>query len=300
MKHRWKEFTLALLMAVTLWYAVSGSEKVESLIEVRVDYRGLPNGLTVQSGLVNKINVRVRAPIGMLRSLTMQDSRPYIMDLSSVTKGENLMLIDGSQLSFRSNIEVIDITPSRILLQVDAVSSKEVPLEADIRGNLPEDYIAQVSFTPQSVTITGPSSVLESINTLTLPITLPEPVSTGITRLTQRLPLPESVDASPTEFSLGVHVGIKRKLVSVTRLVQVEAPDGFGKFVRPDRIKIQIAVPESQAGKASADKEIRAFVNVDQAELGSYSLPVLVDLPQGMELVRIDPPNVTVTLEQKR
>lgn len=300
MKLRWKEFTFALLMAITLWYAVSGSEKMESLIEVRVDYRGLPQGLTVQSGLVNKISVRVRAPFAMLRALTVRDSPPYIMDLSTVTRGENLMLIDSSQLSFRSNIEVIDITPSRITLQVDALSSKEVPLAADIRGALPEDYIAQVSFSPQSVTISGPSSVLDGIDYLTLPVTLSEPVVTGITHKTQRVHLPESVDSSPMEVNLSIHIGIKRKLVSVTRSVQVDTPAGFGKFVRPDKVKIQVAVPESQAGKASSDKDIKAFVNVEQSELGSYSLPVLVSLPDGMELVRVDPPNVTVTLEQKR
>lgn len=299
MKLRWREWIIAFLMAVVLWYGVSGSEKVESLLDVRVDYRGLPQGLVVRSGMVNKVAVRVRASAGMLRSLTGRDFA-FFMDLSDVRKGENVLAINLSYLPFRSGVEVMEVSPSRISLIVDTVESKSVPLEADITGELPVDHIAQVVFTPPEVVLTGASSVLDTISKLVVPVTLDSPVTLGVTDSKRLLPLPEGIDARPPEVQIARHIGIKRKLVVVTRTVQVDTPAQFGKFVRPDKVTISVAVPESQAGKAAANSAIQASAVPDRMEYGSHDLPVTATLPENAELVSIDPPRVTVTLEQRQ
>lgn len=298
MRLRWKELGIAFLMAVSLWYAVSGSEKVESQIDVRVDYRGLPHGLVVRSGLVNKVSVRVRAPMAVVRTMAPRDFS-FNIDLSGVSKGESILPINVAQLPFRSGVDVIEVTPSRITLQVDTVESKTVPLTARIMEELPPDMVAQITFTPETVVLTGPSTLLGAIEEVRVPITFDKPVVPGATESRRLLPLLEGVEAEPAEAGVGVHIGIKRKLVKVTRTVQVNAPPEFGKFIRPDKVSLTVAMPESLAGKAASNKEIKAFVTLEQRALGSYTLPLKVSLPEGAQLVEVDPPHVTVTLEQK-
>jgi YbbR domain-containing protein len=299
MKLRWKEFTVAFLMAVVLWYGVSGSEKIESQVEVRMDYRGLPQGLVVRSGLVNKVSVRVRASAGMLRTLTSRDYAFYL-DLSDVHKGENILAVNMAYLPFRSGVEVIEVTPSRIFLDVDTVGTKVLPLEAQVMVELPEDRVAHVSFSPQEVTVTGPSTVLDEMTGIAVQIPVENPGQIGENTFTRLLPLPDGVDASPPEIKVTLNMGIKRKLTKVTRTVQVTAPpDDMGKFIRPDKVSIDVAMPESLVSKAASNKDIRAFVQLTRHDLGSYTLPVQVELPDGAELIAVDPPSVTVTLEQK-
>ncbi len=298
MKLRWREFIVAFLMAVVLWYGVSGSEKLESHLEVRVDYRGLPQGLVVTSGQVSKVSVRVRASMGMLRSLAGRDYA-FFMDLSDVRKGENVLAVNLAYLPFRSGVEVMDVTPSRITLHVDTLESKIVPLKAEVTGDTPPDFVAHVSFTPPELTLSGPSALLEDIDDITVPVIIDGPVVPGTTESKRLVPLPDGIDASPTEVKQSIQMGIRRKLVSVTRTVQVDAPAHLGKFVRPDKVSLAVAMPQSLAGKAASNNEIRAFVNLGTYDLGSYPLPVLVSLPEGAELVEIEPPRVTVTLEQK-
>lgn len=299
MKVRWRELVIAFLMAVVLWYGVSGSEKMESRVEVRVDYRGLPQGLIVRSGLVNKVSVRVRASVGMLRTLSGRDFA-FSMDLSDVRKGENVLAINLSYLPFRTGVEVIDATPSRITLDVDTVESKMVPLVAAVTGDLPKDYMAQVTFTPPEVTVTGASALLHNLQFIEVPVQVADPAIPGTTESKRLLPLPDGVDAEPNEVKLTTLVGLKRKLVRVTRTVQVDAPAAFGKYVRPDKVTISASVPESFAGKAGSSTDIKAFVHLEQRELGIYTLPVLVSLPEGAELVGVEPARVSVTLEQKQ
>ncbi|MDR0338903.1 MAG: hypothetical protein LBH65_01345 [Desulfovibrio sp.] len=299
MKLRWKECVIAFLMAFVLWYGVTGSEKVESQVEVRVDYRGLPQGLVVRDGFINKISVRVRAPMAMLRSVSQRDYA-FPLDLSGVHKGENTIPIHVSYLPFRSIVEVIDVMPSRIFLLVDTMTSKKVPLELFLLDPAPKDHTAKATFEPAEVTLSGPSGLLDDIDGVPVPISLEIPIIQGITESRRVLNVPDGIDASPSEVKVSLHVGIKRKEVKVTRSVQASAPSGLGKFVRPDKVTITLSLPESLAAKAASNADIKAVVDMPSTSLGSYTLPVRVTLPEHAELRSVDPPRVTVTLEQKQ
>lgn len=299
MKLRWREILVAFLMAVSLWYGVSGSEKLESQIDVRVDYRGLPQGLVIRNGLISRVTVSVQAPGAMLRTLSARDYTFY-MDLSRVHKGQNILPINLADLPFHSGIDVLDAAPSRITLDVDTLESKMIPLVAEASGLPRGDLTAEVSFIPAAITITGASELLAPIDKLSVPVVIEEPIVPG-TSMTQRLlNLPDGVYYQPTEVKIATFIDFKRKQVKVSRSVQVEVPSSLGRFVRPDKVDIFLAMPESIADKAASNKEIRAFVNLEQYDLGSYTLPVRVSLPNGAELVGVEPPQVSVTLEQKQ
>lgn len=295
---RWKELLIAFLMAFVLWYGVTGSEKVESQVDVRVDYRGLPQGLTVSSGFVGRVSARLRAPAGMIRSLTSRDYA-FFMDLSGVHKGENVLPVSLSHLPFRSGVEVMEVNPSRIVLEVDELARKTVPLEAVVSGALPGDMGATVTFEPQEVTVSGAAGLLRAVDRLRVPVQL-DGLPEGETVATRVLPLPEGLDASPVDVRLTVTVGVKHKRVKVTRQVEVHAQAGFGRFVRPDKVTLTLNVPESAAGKAASNPGIRAFVDLASQGLGSHTVPVQLNLPERTELVGVDPPKVTVTLEQRQ
>ncbi len=298
MKLRWRELLIAFLMAIALWYGLAGSEKVESLVDVRMDYRGVPANLVIRDGLVNKVSVRVRGPVGMLRSI---DSRNLLfsMDLSSLKKGLNTLIIPPESLPFRGGVEVVEVTPPRIQLDVDTVEKKDVPLALDISGDLSEDYVVQASSTPESVSVRGPSSVIAAMKNLRVPVRLANGTGIGNQTLDVPLILPEGVDATPPEVKVAVHVGLKRRLVTIVRSVQVTAPPSMGKYIRPDKVRITAALPLSLVSGAAEDGDIFAFATLTEHQLGSYTLPVHVHLPEGAELVRVEPGQVAVTLEQK-
>ena len=299
MKLRWRELLIAFLMAVGIWYIVTGSEKVESQVEVRADYRGLPQGLIVRSGTVNRVSVRVRASVGMIHSLSGRDFACFV-DLSSVKKGENTLPIAINQITLPGGVEVIDVTPSRIYLDVDTVESKVVPLRVEIQGDLPGDYAVEANASPAEVKISGASSQVEGVKRLILPLTVEKPLVPGTTESRRLVPLPEGVDSSPAEVKVTLHVGIKRKLVEVTRPVAVHVPEQLGLYLRPDKVRISLAVPDSLVNRAASNEGIKAYAQLERYELGSYSLPVQVLLPEGVELVKVEPAHVSVTVEQKQ
>ena len=53
---------VAFLVALGLWYTLNAREEIERVVDVRIDYKGLPPGLIVTGGQINKVSVRFRGP----------------------------------------------------------------------------------------------------------------------------------------------------------------------------------------------------------------------------------------------
>ena len=46
-KGNWRYLLVAFLLALGLWYTLNAREQIERVVEVRLDYKGLPPGLIV-------------------------------------------------------------------------------------------------------------------------------------------------------------------------------------------------------------------------------------------------------------
>ena len=64
---------LSLVIAAALWYFVVGRDHVETQVEIRVEYHGLPKDLLVLDGSVSHITARLRGSAEMLKSLKPAD-----------------------------------------------------------------------------------------------------------------------------------------------------------------------------------------------------------------------------------
>ena len=72
-KGNWRYLLVAFLLAIGLWYTLNAREQIERVVEVRLDYKGLPPGLIVTGGQLNKVSVRLRGPQELLRSMTNRE-----------------------------------------------------------------------------------------------------------------------------------------------------------------------------------------------------------------------------------
>jgi hypothetical protein len=299
MKAHWKELILALAISIALWFNMSGTEIIESQMNVRIEYKGIPDNVTFQrDGLVGRVSVRVRGPSGQIRSMIARE-HIFSMNLASLQPGTNVLPINIASEDFFGPLQVISVNPPSLQLEVDLRLNKEVPLKAVITGTIPQTMLAETSFTPDRVTITGPAKTLEGIEELAVSLELGETSEPGTREFRNQLALPEMVTANPSAVAASVRVDLKRTVVKVSRTVQATAPDNLGISLRPDRVQINVAMPQALAGNAANNKDINAFVYLAEDKLGTHVLPVQVNLPEGALLVGIEPKEILVTLEQK-
>jgi len=76
----------------------------------------------------------------------------------------------------------------------------------------------------------------------------------------------------------------------------LNAPSGHKLSYEDSRAKVKVRAPRSYF--ASVDQsEFKAYVNLLGLEEGTHQVPVTVTMPQGFELIEVDPKEVEVTLD---
>ncbi|MDR2134809.1 MAG: hypothetical protein LBP27_06840 [Treponema sp.] len=194
----------------------------------------------------------------------------------------------------------ISVDPMEISLQLDQKTSKYVPLTAGLRGNVESGYdFVSYTLTPTQVVIDGPMNVVGAVSELYTDVV--------------------DLEGRKEDFSVMVNVLNRDPLIVIRGNGMTE----FRGFIRPsvpvrniDEIPIVFhglagsleGVPDIKTGsvrlegdQALLDQFVPPpdFLSVDCSPVtgpGEYTLPVTVNLPPGLSLVRREPQRVTLAV----
>ncbi len=294
---RWQYLLIAFSMAVTLWYMVTVRDKIETWVDVRVEFKSAPPNLIIRNGLINKVSVRVRAAKGLSRTFM---ERPFSVsiDLANLVKGTNTITITPAMLPFPSAFEVMDISPSRFQVVTDSLESRKVELDSSFEGTLSGDFfVKSLRMTPSTATVRGPESLVQRLNSIKVPVALGNGTRAGLNELLVPIPVPDEVTVEPAKVLLDLDVGVRTKVIRLTRQVTVDVPPGQSVKIVPPRVTLEVAVPESLVGKQELLATIVATVTPPEGAKGAPHLPVKVLLPENCSLKSVTPKDVTVTLQ---
>lgn len=179
----------------------------------------------------------------------------------------------------------------------EGVIVKVVPVVPTITGApAPGMGVTGVAATPPTVALSGPGSVLESVQSA---VTSPVDLTGGRRDVSRRvaLVLPAGVSSPTPRVTVIVHVG-RSLLSTIVRAVPVRVvgvPAGAVSRVVPDRVDVQVEGPEDVVQRLTTAALV---VEVDAAGAppGSHQVKVRAILPPGVHLLAILPSSVTVVL----
>ena len=297
----WPYALLSLALAVVAWYFVSGREKVELWMECSVQYASMPEGIVVRSGLLGKLDVRVRAPRGLVRRLEEQ-KLTYGVDLSRLKEGRNVIAIEAENLPLARSFEVVELSPTRLELVADKISFKDVPVKPVARNGLDAALkLVDMAVTPRTVRVTGPQSALKDLMQIeTQPVPLPF-TGPGQAEAAVALHLPEELRADPGTVTVSVVVTAKMKIVSFQLGVDVENRSRYAARVRPAKVEVAIEAPVSVYKESGLKDKLSASIFLGaEAKPGVYNLVPDIALFSGAKLVKITPETVEVTIKEQK
>lgn len=313
----WLYFALAFLGALSLWYSVNAREQVERVVEVRLDYKGLPPGLTITSGQLNKISVRLRGPLELLRSLNSRELATTI-DVSSLTVGTNVIPLGTDEATRTPGLrgyQVVEVMPSRLNLDVDRVLEARVPVEARLRESpfASSIKLTRVQIQPATVMVRGPSAEVTKLQKVM--VELPVHLNQEGVVITDDNPVvaPPFVEVSPTTVSVTRLMDVQRRTISLQRDIIIDNTD-LNLNVAPTRVTLRISIPSGSLKDAGYLAQIQASIEPESAmehlsgalaNLTSTApagavepalVPVKISLPQGAGLISVNPEKVKLTL----
>jgi len=297
----WQTIVLSLALAVFTWFLVTGREVVETWVDMPVVMTNPPEGLIIEDGLVDKIQVRVRGPKGLVGNLSSQNLT-YPVDVSKLKIGEQVVDIESSEIPLSSTYEIIEVKPNRLKLKVDRRISKKIAVEAAWAGDLNPDYkIQEVVAAPDLVVIRGPETLLRKITKAKVvmkedfPVDVPRSWAEDV-----GLELSEKIEVSPGQVRVEAFFGPKTRQIWVKLPLDVQAPEGYKAEITQDFVRLLIEGPISLFRDNEYRKDMAAsLVFGSETAAGKFDLEYDVVLPDGCRLEKKNPEIVQTILKKK-
>ncbi len=300
MRVSWRHLLLAFLMASCLWVVISGREQVEIWEKASVELKGMPKNLTLLSGLPPEIEIRVRGPKGLVRTITDR-KLTYVIDLSKVSPGLNVLPVQASGIQLGKAFDVVEVRPSRLTLEVDRFVEKILPVVPRWSGELPPDlFVESASVTPQFVTVLGPDSELAALSDVEAVTSAPRAEEPGSVTLDGTVSLSLRAKSTPAIVEVTYILGMLSQKRTIIRDVIVIPRAGFDIVLNQSAVKLTIEVPDSLKDNSALIGTIRVIFELpEDITPGEYKLPYRLELPDKVKVVGTEPETLTVTVSTK-
>lgn len=170
---KWKdklELGMAAMVSVIcvlgFWFSFARGLETFTSLEIPIEYMNRSSSMEIFGASVNTINLSLSGSGALVRSLN-PDQVKVKLDLSRAQVGPNSYTITRADINLPPGITLKSVTPATVEVTLDIPVEKELPIQADWSGKLPENLILEtVKLVPDRVRVVGGSRIIEEIDTL--------------------------------------------------------------------------------------------------------------------------------------
>ena len=163
-------FIAAALFSVVLttgvWFILSRGVDTLVTLPVPLEYTKRDLAMEIVKTSVNTVNLELEGSGALIKSIR-PDQVQIRLDLSKSKAGPNTFTISRKNISLPPGIVLKGVTPSEVDVDLDVLIKKELPVQIDWVGRLPDHFILEeATVEPQTVEIIGGKRMLEKMTTL--------------------------------------------------------------------------------------------------------------------------------------
>lgn len=302
MRASWQYILMAFGISLILWFMVAGQSQVETLVDVRVEFWGMPRDMVIREGMVQRVSVRLSGTRSALRNVNPMDM-VYPLDLSDLRQGDNIITLLPGRVVGSRGTNVTEISPARLTLRVDTVESKNVPLNITVSGAAPSWLIVEsTDISPQFITVSGPSTLLEEILEIKLDVPFPQDARPGPFAVTPLITLPDEISSVTSRARVSWQLSARMREVTVQREVELRTAPNAPQYAPQDakienpQVSLRLNIPAYRESSRVQEllAGVVAYVQLPPDIVGRSQVPVRLELPEYVTLIGASPANVTV------
>jgi len=282
-----------------LWPYVSIQE---ADIFIPVNSEKIPEGLIITNGPFTGIELHVRGPKSIIRTLSDLKIQ-YTIDLSAVNIGVNIIPIHQIRIPLPNGISILKINPNSITVKVENEIKKKLPVNITLTGKPAKGFmVVGAEAKPMSVTLRGSEDTLGRMDKVsTKPIDLK-----GLSGSFERevaLDLVENLKLVDSSKIILATVMIKEQLTTITfDNIPVQGDGGLYVYrITPPVITIKVKGPVNMIEKLYASNGVQVYVDLKGLKPGVYNKRATITLPVKTTLIDAAPEIFKVKIiDQKR
>lgn len=289
-------FSVAFFLSVCLWFIVNLSRDFNVTIQVPIQITGIPEDEIVSSEVPESAVVNVSGEGWNI--ISVYNNPPRVL-LTAQSQQVSLSEQMRNQSNAFSDLNIIQVEPSQVTIQTERKASKRVPVISNVQLNMRGQFglLQDPTITPDSITVSGTASALESISVWGTEHIQIDDVNGNIQRNV-------ALEQSDSGLSLDVeHVNFQAQIAEFTEAeirVPVRTrnlPAGRAVTYNPSSITVRFDVPLNQYSVIEDSRPFRAYVDysaIEEDDSGRIAPEIeVVDTTFTIRLRSFQPPRVS-------
>ena len=171
----WLEIGLSLLLASVFWFAVTFANNEVSIrrYTATIEYNNIPKELKLTGSAPSETKVQITGSKSDLDSINPA-SLSVKVNLANTKPGLQTFIVTEENLKLPKGVNLLDADPSKIELSLAEVVEKELPITAQLVGELPPGFILKgIEIFPKHINVLSPGDEgLQDVQLMTTPIYL--------------------------------------------------------------------------------------------------------------------------------
>jgi hypothetical protein len=274
---------LALFIWVLVRVGTPGQRDLMVPVDIRLDN---PGWMVVGDPVPAAVLVRFRGPQTEMFRLSGFDGMSMAVPITDVSDEEMVISLQPGWVAVDGyrGVQVEDIVPSAINVQLDRLVTRTVPVRVSTRGDLPAGLALTraLSLTPNVVRVSGPASLVERLDTLDIaPVDLSD--------VGEQTTLETAVDTAGmgrmtvVPYSLTLRVPAEDSIERVIEGIPVivDPVIGSGRFeVSPEAVQITVRGARSRVSGMEAEflrAVVPSYAIGDLGVVEERRVPVVVE-----------------------
>lgn len=258
-------FSIALFFAVCLWFIVNMGRDFNVTVNIPIQVVNLPEDLALTTELPEHISVNVAGEgwnlIGLYRN-------PPNINVNAESDRVNVQEQIRNQIGSFSDLNILQVEPSQLRIETEQKASKKVPINSLINVDLREQhgFTSSPNFDPDSVTITGASSIIEPITSWDTEQVNFDDVNNSIDRNIPLMNPEPGVRVEPSEVRFRINVAEFTEAEVRIPIRTRNLSSGQAISYNPSSITVRFDVPITQYTNVVDIRPFSAYVDYSDIE----------------------------------
>jgi YbbR domain-containing protein len=288
----WVLKLISFFFAFFLWFFVVGEDKVDKTFNIPVEIVNLPADLTISNQFKNELELTVNGPKGLIRNLAMQHiARP--IDLSRAEPGTKVYQNTVDSISLPRGVRLLRVKPTDIILQLDKLVKKNIPVHCVTTGSLPDGFeLVSINLDPASIPVTGPEASVGQVDSIST-------ATVDLSRLTTSTTRPVALKLTSTIKDLVGEPIVTANIVIQEKMEQKTIDNIPVKLLlsgkktytlKPDDVTVTARIPYTTLRKTKDLKTLfRGRIMGVELPAGTHKLTVEIIPAENIEVLEIKP-----------
>lgn len=286
--------SVSVVIAIVLWGIVLGSRNVEVTKEIPLELI-TPADIVPANEIPDRIAFRLSGPKAFLRSILDRREEPIRVNLTGAKPALVTYRFFSDNIRVPIGVKVLSINPTAILIKLEYLKRKDVPVHLEMRGTPPDGYrIVKAEIKPEVVRIKGAESRVDGITEIS---------TTAVDVSNLKKNFEKEVPIDLMHYNVQLDSSLPRAFIEVEpisanfRIKNVDIHVLSSYNYRLDDKSVTVLVRATPKDIQSLDRShVFGVIDLSEKPKGNYYEPVRITLPKSVGLVKVIPDHINVTL----